>query len=147
MTKTVLVVDDEARLVDLVRAYLSQPGYRVASAPNGREALFVARQEKPDLIVLDLMMPEMDGYTFLQHHRRERNTPVIVLTARDDQDDKVVGLELGADDYLTKPFRPRELLARIRAVLRRAGQGAPEGSVLRCREGTLDPRLALVPLR
>ncbi|OGO47742.1 MAG: hypothetical protein A2Z30_08720 [Chloroflexi bacterium RBG_16_64_43] len=90
------------------------------------------------------MMPEMDGYTFLQHHRRERNTPVIVLTARDDQDDKVVGLELGADDYLTKPFRPRELLARIRAVLRRAGQGEPEGSVLRCREVTLDRELHLV---
>jgi DNA-binding response OmpR family regulator len=144
MMKTVLVVDDETRLVDLVRAYLTQQGYRVVSAPNGREALFVARQEKPDLIVLDLMMPEMDGYTFLQHHRRERNTPVIVLTARDDQDDKVVGLELGADDYLTKPFRPRELLARIRAVLRRAGQSEPEGAVLRCREVTLDRELHLV---
>ncbi len=136
--KTVMVVDDEERLVSLLKAYLTQEGFRVVGAANGREALFLARQEKPDLIVLDVMMPEMDGYAFMAHHRKERNTPVILLTARVDPDDKVVGLEMGADDYLTKPFRPRELLARIRAVLRRVGESEPTGMVLRMGAITLD---------
>jgi len=144
MTKTVLVVDDEARLVDLVRAYLSQQGYRVVSAPNGREALFIARQEKPDLIVLDLMMPEMDGYEFMRLHRKERETPIILLTARVEDSDKVLGLELGADDYVTKPFSPRELTARVRAVLRRAGQAAPEADLLRAADIVLDRAAHLV---
>ncbi|MBK7896338.1 MAG: response regulator transcription factor [Candidatus Promineifilaceae bacterium] len=135
MSKTILVVDDEARLVNLVKAYLEQGGFRVVTARNGREALFVARQEKPDLIVLDIMMPEMDGHEFMRVHRQERPTPIILLTAKVEEDDKIIGLELGADDYLTKPFSPRELLARIRAVLRRGTQ--PVDSSARLRVGTV----------
>jgi len=138
MSKTILVVDDEERLTSLVKAYLMQEGFRVVTARNGREALFIARQEKPDLIVLDLMMPEMDGYEFMRLHRKERETPIILLTARVEDSDKVLGLELGADDYVTKPFSPRELTARVRAVLRRAGQAAPEPDLLRAADITLD---------
>jgi len=133
-----MVVDDEERLVSLLEVYLSQEGFRVIKASDGREALFKARQEKPDLIVLDIMMPEMDGYEFMRLHRKERKTPIILLTARVDKDDKVIGLELGADDYVTKPFRPRELLARIRAVLRRVGGTEPTAEVLRSSDITLD---------
>ncbi len=138
MAKTILVVDDEQRLVSLLDSYLSQEGFRVVAAADGREALFLARQEKPDLIILDLMMPEMDGYEFMRLHRKERDTPIILLTARVEDDDKVLGLELGADDYVTKPFKPRELSARVRAVLRRSGQSQPEARVLRAGEITLD---------
>ena len=138
MTKTILVVDDEPRLVSLVEAYLSQEGFKVLSAGDGRDALFLARQEKPDLIVLDIMMPKMDGYDFMRLHRKERETPIILLTAKVEADDRVLGLELGADDYVTKPFRPRELVARIRAVLRRAGQTQPSAQVLRAADVTLD---------
>ena len=118
--KCILVVDDEVRLVKLVKAYLEQVGYRVVTASNGRDALFVAREEVPDLIVLDIMMPKLDGYDFVKLHRHEANTPIILLTARVEEDDRVKGLELGADDYVTKPFSPRELVARVNAVLRRA---------------------------
>jgi DNA-binding response OmpR family regulator len=138
MSKTVMVVDDEERLVSLVKTYLTQDGFRVVTAANGRDALFLARHEKPDLIVLDLMMPEMDGYEFMRLHRKERETPIIVLTAKVEDSDKVLGLELGADDYVSKPFSPRELVARVRAVLRRTGQAAPEPDVLRVGEVTLD---------
>ena len=128
MAQTILIVDDERRLVSLVQSYLTQDGFRVVTANNGREALAVARKEKPDLIILDIMMPEMNGYDFMRQHRNERSTPIILLTARVDDEEKVVGLELGADDYLPKPFNPRELVARINAVLRRKGllpAGAP----------------------
>ena len=138
MANTIMVVDDEKRLVSLLESYLDQEGFRVVKAVNGREALYLARQEKPDLIVLDIMMPEMDGYEFMRLHRKERNTPIILLTARVEDDDKVIGLELGADDYVTKPFRPRELLARIRAVLRRVGETEPIAEVLRSSDITLD---------
>ncbi|MCK5646865.1 MAG: response regulator transcription factor [Anaerolineales bacterium] len=138
MAKTILVVDDETRLVSVVEAYLEQEGYKVVKASNGREALFAARQEKPDLIILDIMMPEMDGYEFMRLHRKERETPIILLTAKVEDDDKVIGLELGADDYLTKPFRPRELIARVRAVLRRTGIAEPRAQVLREGNITLD---------
>ena len=138
MAKTILVVDDEKRLRDLVQAYLSQEGFRVVTAADGQEALFVARHEKPDLILLDLMMPEMGGYEFLRVHGKERDTPVIVLTAKLEENDKVLGLELGADDYVTKPFSMRELTARVRAVLRRVGDKAPETEVLRGADITLD---------
>ncbi len=138
MAKTILVVDDEKRLVSLVEAYLMQEGFRVVTAYNGREALFVARQESPDLIILDVMMPEMDGYEFMRLHRREHATPIILLTAKVEEDDKVIGLELGADDYITKPFRPRELTARVRAVLRRSGQVEPTAKVLRVGNIKLD---------
>jgi DNA-binding response OmpR family regulator len=138
MAKTILVVDDEKRLVSLVEQYLAQEGFRVATANNGKEALEVARQSHPDLIILDLMMPEMDGYGFMRAHRAEANTPIILLTARVDDEDKVIGLELGADDYVTKPFRPRELVARVRAVLRRAGESEPAAKVLKAADVTLD---------
>ncbi len=138
MPKTVMVVDDEERLVSLVKTYLTQEGFRVVAATNGREALFLARDEKPDLIVLDLMMPEMDGYDFMRLHRKERETPIILLTAKVEDSDKILGLELGADDYVTKPFSPRELVARVRAVLRRVGQTPPKADVLRAADITLD---------
>lgn len=146
MAKKILVVDDEPRLVSLVEAYLSQEGFQVATAADGREALFVARQEKPDLIVLDLMMPELDGYEFMRLHRKERETPIILLTAKIEEEDKVLGLELGADDYVTKPFRPRELVARVRAVLRRSGQNRPTAPVLRVADVALDRETHLVQI-
>ncbi|NJC98521.1 MAG: DNA-binding response regulator [Anaerolineales bacterium] len=138
MAKTIMVVDDERRLVSLVESYLTQEGFRVVSAFNGREALTVAQKEKPDLIVLDVMMPEMDGYEFMRRHRAEGNTPIILLTARVDDEEKVIGLEVGADDYMTKPFRPRELVARVRAVLRRVGEKEPAAKVLKAADITLD---------
>lgn len=138
MANTILVVDDEERIVKLLKSYLEQENFKVLTASDGREALFVAREGRPDLIVLDLMMPEMDGYTFLRQHRQERETPIILLTARVEETDKVLGLELGADDYVTKPFSPRELTARIRAVLRRSGLTPPEPEVLRVGEVSLD---------
>lgn len=144
MSKTILIVDDEERLVSLVRAYLEQEGFQVVTARDGREALFVARQARPDLVILDLMMPEMDGYEFLRLHRQEQNTPIIVLTARVEESDRVLGLELGADDYVTKPFSPRELAARVRAVLRRSGQEAPRAGVLQEGRIRLDREAHLV---
>ena len=138
MTKTVLVVDDEERLRSLLKAYLIQEGFRVVTANDGRAALFQARQEKPDLIILDIMMPEMDGYEFMRLNSKERDTPVILLTARIEESDKVLGLELGADDYVTKPFSPRELVARVRAVLRRAGKTSPEPDIIRAADIALN---------
>ena len=138
MSKTIMVVDDEQRLVSLVESYLIQQGYNVVSANNGVEALQVARREKPDLSILDIMMPKMDGYEFMREHRKETDTPIVLLTARVEDDERVIGLELGADDYITKPFRPRELVARVRAVLRRAGKSEPQGKVLQVAGLTLD---------
>ena len=138
MTKTILVVDDKSNIRNLVREYLEAEGFRVVLAVNGREALFTARQEKPDLILLDIMMPEMSGYEFLKTYRKERDTPVILLTARLEETDKVLGLELGADDYVTKPFGMKELVARINAVLRRAGHPVTEAEVLTSGEIRLD---------
>ena len=138
MAKTIMVVDDEKRLVSLVESYLTQDGYHVVTAHNGMEALTVAKREKPDLVVLDVMMPEMDGYEFMRKHRVDNNTPIILLTARVDDEEKVIGLEVGADDYMTKPFRPRELVARVRAVLRRAGEKEPSGKVLKAADIVLD---------
>jgi len=140
MSKKILVVDDKAELRTLLKSYLVQEGFEVATASDGREALFVARQEKPDLIVLDLMMPEMGGYDFMRAYRREtapagqQETPIIILTARLDENDKVLGLELGADDYVTKPFSLRELTARIRVVLRRLEKQGVEQDILRAGE-------------
>lgn len=131
MAKKILVVDDKKELRSLLKAYFSEEGFEVNTAADGREALFIARQEKPDLIVLDLMMPEMGGYDFLRAHQKEANTPVIILTARLEENDKVLGLELGADDYVTKPFSMRELTARVRAVLRRTENRGNEADILR----------------
>lgn len=147
MAKTILVVDDTESLRTLVKNYLQQEGFRVVTAKDGREALFIAREEKPDLIILDLMMPEMGGYDFMRHHSREAETPIIILTAKIDENDKVLGLELGADDYVTKPFGMRELTARVRAVLRRVGKSAPEAEILRAGEIVLDRNSRLVQVR
>ena len=119
--ETILVVDDEPKLVKTVRAYLENAGFRVATASDGQMALTVYRHEKPALVVLDLGLPGMDGLDVARALRRDGNVPIIMLTARVDEADKLIGLELGADDYVTKPFSPRELVARVRAVLRRAG--------------------------
>lgn len=137
--KTILVVDDERKLRQMVRIYLEQEGYRVVEAANGREALYVARYEKPNLILLDLMMPEMNGTEFMRVYRQEANTPIIMLTAKVEETDEVLGLELGADDYITKPFGIRPLLARISTVLRRASDDRRNGNeVLRAGDLTLD---------
>lgn len=138
MSKTILVVDDNERLRTLVKSYLTQEGYRVVTAADGREALFVARDENPDLIVLDIMMPEMDGYEFMRVHHKERETPIIMLTAKIEETDALLGLELGADDYIPKPFSMRMLAARVRAVLRRVGKDTPEVDVLRVADIMLD---------
>ena len=138
MPQTILIVDDEKRLVSLVQSYLTQEGYRVVTAYNGREALPIAQKEKPDLIILDIMMPEMNGYDFMRAHRSASDTPIIMLTAKVDDDEKVIGLELGADDYVTKPFKPRELMARVRNVLRRAGKSEATAKTLRVSDITLD---------
>jgi DNA-binding response OmpR family regulator len=138
MSKTILVVDDEPQIVRFVRAYLEDAGYRVVTAGDGQQALFVARHEKPDLVILDLMMPGMDGWDFIRRYRQERDTPVIVLTARIEETDQVLGLELGADDYVSKPFSPRALVARVRAVLRRAQGGPSLPDVLRGGDVVLD---------
>ncbi len=116
----ILVVDDEPKIVSTVQAYLEREGYQVVEANNGRQALEVFQREKPDLIVLDLMLPEIDGLEVCRQIRRTSAVPIIMLTARQEHADKLVGLELGADDYVTKPFSPRELVARVRAILRRA---------------------------
>jgi two-component system alkaline phosphatase synthesis response regulator PhoP len=138
MSKTILVVDDKANVRTLLREYLSEEGFHVVTAENGQEALFVARHEKPDLVILDIMMPEMGGYDFLRAFRKEQDTPVIMLTAKIEESDKVLGLELGADDYVTKPFGMREIVARIRAVLRRTTKVAPPSDVLRGADIVLD---------
>ena len=120
MAKTILVVDDKRELRTMVQLYLEEEGFQVVSAADGREALYMARESKPDLILLDLMMPEMGGYEFMRVYSKEAETPIIILTAKLEEGDKVLGLELGADDYVTKPFSLRELTARVRAVLRRS---------------------------
>ena len=137
----ILVVDDEPKIVQLVRDYLERAGFTVSTARDGDEALMRARQERPDLVVLDLGLPRLDGFEVTRRLRRDSGVPIIMLTARDDETDKVVGLELGADDYVTKPFSPRELAARVRAVLRRNARKADE-EVLRAGDLVLDvPRL------
>lgn len=138
MSQTILIVDDEAKLREMIRLYLEQEGFRVAEAKNGKEALFVARDVKPDLIILDLMMPEMNGTEFMRAFSRESDTPVIMLTAKVADSDKIVGLELGADDYVTKPFNVRELTARVRAVLRRGHKASAEPDLLRVSDIELD---------
>ncbi len=138
MAKTILVVDDTKSLRTMVQSYLTQEGFRVVTAANGREALMVARQERPDLVILDLMMPEMGGYEFFRAYSKDGNASIIVLTAKLEENDKVLGLELGADDFVTKPFSPRELTARVRAVLRRASKNAAESDQLRAADIVLD---------
>ena len=119
MAARILVVDDQADIVRVLRGYLEQAGFTVLTANDGHEALRIARQEKPALVVLDLMLPGMDGIDVCRALRKEGDIPIIMLTARVEEADRIVGLELGADDYVTKPFSPREVVARVRAVLRR----------------------------
>lgn len=120
---TILVVDDEKNIVQLARLYLSSEGYAVETAYDGDEALAKHASSNPDLVVLDLMMPKLDGWEVCRRLRQQGDTPIIILTARGDDMDRILGLELGADDYMTKPFNPRELVARVKAVLRRYGAG------------------------
>ncbi len=137
MKQTILVVDDHASVRTLVADYLSEQGYRVLTASDGNEGLLVARRARPDLVLLDVMMPGLDGLGFLQAYRRDHSGPVILLTARVEETDKVVGLELGADDYITKPFGMKELLARVRAVLRRAAAAQQPAADQRLQVGEL----------
>ena len=124
MTQKVLVVDDEPEIVRLVRAYLERAGFAVVTAAEGREALAVFRHERPNLVVLDLNLPGLDGLDVCREMRRASDVPIIMLTARIEETDRLIGLELGADDYVVKPFSPREIVARVRAVLRRT-EGTP----------------------
>ena len=141
---TILVVDDEPKIVQLARDYLERAGHVVLAAADGASALTAARSARPDLIVLDLGLPGGDGLDVTRLLRRESNVPIIMLTARAEESDKLVGLELGADDYLVKPFSPKELVARVRAVLRRTEGAAGPGDVLRAADLTLDlPRMRL----
>ena len=143
--RTILVVDDEPKIVRLARDYLEQAGFAVVTAGDGPGALAAVRAAKPDLIVLDLGLPELDGLDVTRLVRKESSVPIIMLTARGEETDKLVGLELGADDYMVKPFSPKELVARVRAVLRRAeGRAGPATDVVRVMDLTLDlPRQRL----
>ena len=135
----ILVVDDEQNIVDLARMYLEQAGYLVESAHDGQEALTRARRMRPALVILDLMLPVLDGWEVCRRLRAESDVPIIMLTARGDEVDRIVGLELGADDYVTKPFNPRELVARVSAVLRRSGGKVSPDRVVVVGELTVDP--------
>lgn len=137
----ILVVDDEANIVELVRLYLQQEGFRVLEASDGSAALEVLGKERPDLLVLDIMLPEVDGWEVCRRVRAFSQVPIIMLTARDAEVDRIVGLEIGADDYLVKPFSPRELVARVKAVLRRAQAEQPAETVkqLQVDDLSIDP--------
>jgi len=124
-TLTILVVEDEASITRLVRLYLEQSGFRVVAATDGRAALVLHEREHPALVILDLMLPELDGWEVCRRIRATSHTPILMLTARQTEEDRVAGLDLGADDYVTKPFSPRELVSRVRAILRRAAQPEP----------------------
>lgn len=140
--KKVLVVDDEPKIIQLTQDYLENAGFSVISAGDGERSLAVIQAEKPDLVVLDLGLPGMDGLDVCRSIRKTSNLPIIMLTARDEETDKLVGLELGADDYITKPFSPKELVARVRSVLRRSELAQEEREVIRVGDVTLDlPRM------
>jgi two-component system, OmpR family, alkaline phosphatase synthesis response regulator PhoP len=138
--KSILVVDDEPRIAEIARDYLERGGFHVSVAGTGPDALAAARLRHPDLIVLDLGLPHMDGLDVMRALRKQSNVPIIILTARVDERDKLAGLELGADDYVTKPFSPRELVARVRAVFRRVDGAQQPGEVISAGELTLDRR-------
>jgi len=139
-SRTVLVADDEDHIRQLIRLYLANDGFTVLEAKTGKEALDSWQKDNPDMVILDIMMPEMDGWEVLKQIRRQKNTPVIMLTAKDAEVDKVLGLELGADDYVTKPFSPRELVSRVKAVLRRYDNAA--GAVYRAEGDDASPARA-----
>ncbi len=134
----ILIVEDEPNIVDLVALYLQREGFDTVAAYDGVEGLVAVKREQPDLVILDLMLPELDGWEVCRRLRQENDIPIIMLTARGDDVDKIVGLELGADDYVTKPFNPRELVARVKAVLRR-GRGTPQqGDLIRLAQLEVD---------
>jgi len=137
--ETILVVDDEANIIALAKMYLEKEGYRVERAMDGAEALRKIDELQPALMVLDLMLPEVDGWEVCRRVRADSDLPIIMLTARDDDIDKIVGLELGADDYLTKPFNPRELVARVKAILRRTARADRPAQVLRLGDLAIEP--------
>ena len=140
--KTILVVDDEPKIAHLARDYLEHAGFAVLTAGDGPTALATVRQRRPDLVVLDLGLPGLDGLDVTRELRRDSTIPIVMLTARDDELDKLLGLELGADDYLTKPFSPRELVARVRAVLRRAERPPEAAETIQAGDVVLDvPRM------
>lgn len=140
--KTILVVDDEPQITQLARAYLEQSGFSVLTAKDGQTAVTAFRSEKPDLIVLDLGLPGLDGLDVTRTIRKDSNVPIVMLTARAEETDKLVGLELGADDYIVKPFSPKELVARVRAVLRRSETATTPADIIRVADLTLDlPRM------
>ncbi len=139
MPDTILIADDEANIRDLARLYLEKEGFRVRTAEHGAAALDEVRRDPPALLILDLMMPQMDGWEVCRRVRAESNLPILMLTARDQDIDKIVGLEMGADDYLTKPFNPRELVARVRAILRRVGAATPVERPRRFGRVEIDP--------
>jgi two-component system alkaline phosphatase synthesis response regulator PhoP len=138
MNEMILVVDDEPKIVKQARDYLEKGGFRVISAADGKTALAMARHERPDLVVLDLNLPGIDGLDVCRALRRESEVPIIMLTARVEETDRLIGLELGADDYVSKPFSPRELVARVRAVLRRVRGGVREPGLIRAGELEID---------
>jgi DNA-binding response OmpR family regulator len=138
MPHTLLVIEDQAPVRAMLCDYLGEHGYLMEQAADGVQGLAAARRVKPDLILLDIMMPNMDGYEFIKTYRREHATPILLLTAKVEETDKVVGLELGADDYVTKPFGLRELLARVRTLLRRAAGDAGHEQLLRAADIVLD---------
>jgi two-component system alkaline phosphatase synthesis response regulator PhoP len=137
--ETILVVDDEQNIIELARLYLEQEGFRVEAANSGQAALDKVKAIAPALMVLDLMLPEIDGWEVCRRVRANSDLPIIMLTARDEDVDKIVGLEIGADDYLTKPFNPRELVARAKAILRRSERTAASGKVVRIGDLMIDP--------
>jgi DNA-binding response OmpR family regulator len=136
---TILVVDDEPNILELAKLYLEQEGYRVEGVSNGNDALQKLNSAKPALIVLDLMLPDIDGFEVCREIRKKSDIPILMLTARKEDVDKIVGLELGADDYLTKPFNPRELVARVKAILRRYKAGLKSGEAIEVGNLRIDP--------
>ncbi len=138
MNELILVVDDEPKIVKLAQDYLGQAGFRVVSAGDGTTAIAVTRRERPDLVVLDLNLPDKDGIDVCRVLRRESDVPIIMLTARDAEADRLIGLELGADDYITKPFSPRELVARVRTVLRRVQGDVQPAGIIRASDLEID---------
>jgi two-component system, OmpR family, alkaline phosphatase synthesis response regulator PhoP len=142
--KTILVVDDEPKIVQLARDYLEHAGFAVLATHDGDTAVSIARASQPDLIVLDLGLPQLDGLDVTRSIRKDSNVPIIMLTARAEETDKLIGLELGADDYITKPFSPKELVARVRSVLRRTENFDSTADLIRAADLTLDvPRMKL----
>lgn len=138
MSKRILVVDDEKKLVNVLRGYLEQAGYSVIAASDGKQALAAFRSDRPNLVLLDLNLPELDGLDVARTIRKESNTPILMVTARVEETDRLIGLELGADDYIVKPFSPREVVARVRAVLRRVEGTTVPPEVLRAGDIEMD---------